>query len=117
MANIYANENYPLPAVEALRQLGHHVLTTREAGNAGQAIPDEDVLAFAIAQQRILVTINRKHFIRLHSQQPQHFGIVVCTFDLDYSGLAQRVHAAISAEPDMSGKLLRVNRPNVLFQP
>lgn len=30
MARLYANENFPLPAVEELRRLGHDVLTTYE---------------------------------------------------------------------------------------
>jgi len=47
MARLYANENFPLPAVEELRRLGHDVLTSYESGRAGQAVPDEDVLAFA----------------------------------------------------------------------
>ena len=47
MARLYSNENFPLPVVEELRQLGHDVLTTLEAGYAGQAISDEAVLDFA----------------------------------------------------------------------
>ena len=35
MARLYANENFPLPVVEELRRLGHEVLTTYEAGDAG----------------------------------------------------------------------------------
>lgn len=111
MATIYANENLPLQVVIELRALNHAVLTTAEAGSAGQAIPDEAVLAFATAEQRVLVTINRKHFIRLHGLQPDHAGIIVCTFDLDYPGLAQRIHVALESESDLRGKLLRVNRP------
>jgi uncharacterized protein DUF5615 len=111
MTALYANENLPLPVVEALRQLGHDVLTTAEGGKAGQAIPDEAMLAFATAERRVLVTLNRKHFIRLHALQPDHAGIVVCTFDLDYTALAQRVHSAILAEPEMTGRLIRINRP------
>lgn len=111
MPLIYANENLPVQVVDALRKLQHDVLTTSEAGNAGKAVPDADVLAFAIQQHRILVTLNRKHFIALHRQNAQHAGIVVCTFDLDYGGLAQRIHDAIAAEPEMEGKLIRVNRP------
>src|SRR5918912_4238193 len=82
MAVLYANENFPLPVVEELRQLGHDVLTTYESGRAGTAIPDDEVLAYSVAEKRILLTINRKHFIRLHRQQPDHIGIIVCTFDL-----------------------------------
>lgn len=111
MAALYANENMPLPVVEALRQLGHDVLTTAESGNAGQAIPDDAVLAFSTTERRVLVTLNRKHFIRLHMLQPGHAGIIVCTFDLDYAALAQRIHDALAAEPEMSGQLVRVNRP------
>ena len=49
MAQFYANENFPLPVVEELRMLGHEVLTTQEAGEAGKSVPDKQVLAFAIA--------------------------------------------------------------------
>lgn len=111
MARLYTNENFPLPAAEELRRLGHDVLTIQEAGNSGRAIPDEQVLAFAKAQQRVVVTLNRKHFWRLHQERPDHAGIVACTFDLDFNALAQRVHDALQAEPELAGALLRVNRP------
>jgi hypothetical protein len=45
--------------VELLRNLGHDVLTVQEAGNANQRIPDEQVLAFAVSQERAILTINR----------------------------------------------------------
>jgi hypothetical protein len=111
MPRLYANENLPLPVVDALRQFGHDVITTMESGKAGQAISDEAVLAFALSEQRVLVTLNRKHFIRLHTLQPDHAGIVVCTFDLDYAALAQRIHDALAAEPELRGRLIRINRP------
>jgi len=111
MAQLYANENFPLPVVIELRQFGHDVLTTYESGRAGIALPDEEVLAFAVAEQRVLLTINRKHFIRLHQQNPTHMGIIVSTFDLNFAALALRIHMALEAQPDMSGQLIRVNRP------
>jgi predicted nuclease of predicted toxin-antitoxin system len=112
MTAIYANENFPLPVVEELRRLGYDVLTSRDAGNAGRAVLDEEVLAFAVAQGRALVTINRKHFIRLHRESPSHTGIIVCTYDPDFIGQAARVAAALTAQPDLAGLLLRVNRPS-----
>ena len=111
MARCYANENFPLPTVEVLRHVGHDVLTTADSGRAGQAIPDADVLAFAVAEQRIVLTLNRRHFIRLHQTTPGHAGIVVCTFDPDFAALAQRIHTALEAQPQMVGQLVRVNRP------
>lgn len=112
MALIYTNENFPLPVAEELRRLGHDVLTVQDAGNAGRAIPDESVLAYATERQRALVTLNRRHFIRLHQVAPNHSGIVVCTFDPDFQRQAHLIDASLRAEPQLAGKLLRVNRPS-----
>jgi predicted nuclease of predicted toxin-antitoxin system len=69
MARIYANENFPLPVVEALRDAGHDVVTVAETGKAEQSWPDKDVLDFAVNDDRALLTLNRRHFIRLHSEE------------------------------------------------
>jgi predicted nuclease of predicted toxin-antitoxin system len=111
MARLYADENFPQPVVMELRRLGHEVLTTQEAGKAGQKVPDETVLADACADSRAVLTHNRKDFIRLHSAQPNHAGIIVCTADLDFEGLASRIDTAIRSQPQLSGQLIRVNRP------
>ena len=68
MALLYANENFPIQVVQALRALGHDVLTSAEAGNANQSIPDDSVLAFAAQNQRALLTLNKRDFIRLHAR-------------------------------------------------
>ena len=112
MAALYANENFPRRVVERLRTLGHDVLTTQEAGRAGQAIPDAEVLAFAIQNGRAIVTLNRRDFIRLHREVPGHAGIIVCAEDPDREGQASRIHEAISTCNALAGRLLRVNLPN-----
>ena len=43
MARLYSNENFPFPAVEELRRLGHDVLTVQDAGKANQEIPDDKI--------------------------------------------------------------------------
>lgn len=111
MARLYANENIPVMVVDELRRLGHDVLTTFESGRAGLAIPDDEVLEFSTNENRILITINRKHFIRLHRINSGHTGIIVCTFDLDYIGLARRIHKSIEDQQGMAHQLIRVNRP------
>ncbi len=111
MARFYSNENFPLPVVEALRALGHDVLTVQEAGKANQEIPDDKVLAVASAENRTVLTINRRDFIRLHRQQPQHGGIIVCTADLDFTRQARRIHEAVAKLPSLADQLIRVNRP------
>jgi hypothetical protein len=42
MARLYADEDFPFPVVERLRQLGHDVLTAFEAGQANQGIGDAE---------------------------------------------------------------------------
>ena len=111
MTSIYANENFPLPVVEALRELGHDVLTTQDSGKNNRAIPDSEVLAFAKETGRVLATFNRKHFVYLHNEGNEHAGIIVCTLDPDFQALALRIHQALTQEPDMAGKLVRINRP------
>lgn len=110
MARLYANENFPLPVVETLRQLGHDVLTVSDTGKAEQSMPDEAVLEFATQDDRILLTLNRKHFIRLHKQVADHAGMIVCTFDPDFTGQARRIDEAIHAASIWVGQIVRVNR-------
>ena len=111
MARLYSNENFPIPVVEELRRLGHDVLTIQETGAADTSMTDPEVLAFAQSEDRVVLTLNRRDFIRLHRESQSHSGICVCTFDADFAALAQRIHQALCDEPDMISKLLRVNRP------
>ena len=111
MARLYANENFALPVVLELRRLGHDVLTTHEAGKSEQSIPDDEVLRFAAEEDRAVLTLNRKHFIRLHRAIPNHRGIIACTYDPDFVAQAARIDATILEHPILGGQLLRVNRP------
>lgn len=111
MASFYADENFPLGAVEALRRLGHDVLTALEAGQANRAILDREVLAFATGLGRTVLTLNRWQFIGLHLQMPQHAGIVVCTQDPDLERQAAAIHDAVLGATTLQGVLLRINRP------
>lgn len=112
MACLHSDENFDLRAVAVLQQLGHDVLTAQAAGRAGQKIPDPDVLAFAVAQSRAVLTFNRRHFIRLHHLNPLHAGIIVCTDDNDFLALAARIHQKLLGYADLTGQLIRVYRPS-----
>jgi predicted nuclease of predicted toxin-antitoxin system len=50
--------------------------TCQEAGNANLGIPDNEVLTFAIEQNRVVLTTNRLDFIRLHRHTGAHSGII-----------------------------------------
>ena len=112
MARFLADENFPLPVVEEMRRLGEDTLTLSELGLAGQALPDGDVLKLGIDQKRAILTLNRKHFIRLHLEAPDHTGIVVCTFDSNFEAHAARIREAVNLHDQLDGLLLRVNRPD-----
>ena len=111
MARLYADEQFPFEVVENLICLGHDVLTVQAAGNANLRIPDDRVLDFATTNDRVILTLNRKDFKRLHRYQPNHAGIIICTDDANRSALAERINAAILAELVLSGKLVSVVRP------
>ena len=111
MARLYADENFPRPVVEELRRLGHDLLTCQEAGQAGNQVPDEQVLAFAHGSGRTVLTFDRRDYFRLHRRDPGHSGIIASTYDPDFVALAARIHAAIRSQGELAGQLIRVNRP------
>jgi hypothetical protein len=112
MASLYADEDFSHPVTQRLRQLGHDILTAHEAGQAGQGVQDTSVLAFATAAGRAVLTLNRRHFIRLHAEVSSHAGIIVCSRDNDVVALANRIHQQLQSAPRLRGQLLRVNRPS-----
>ena len=111
MARLYSDEDFDRSAVEKLRSLGHDALTAFEAGNANLGIPDEEVLTFATAENRAVVTFNRYDFIRLHRENPVHAGIVACTRNPDAADLAAKIHAAVEERGGvLENELVRVYR-------
>jgi uncharacterized protein with PIN domain len=112
MAQLYADEQFPYQVVECLRDLGHDILTVQEAGKANAKIPDDEVLEFATSNNRVVLTLNRRDFKRLHRFQPSHAGIIICTDDADRSSLAERINTAILETKILTSKLISVVRPS-----
>ena len=108
----YANENFDLQVVNFLRKYGFDVLTSLEAGNANQRIPDEEVLQFATSQNRTVLTFNRKDFFKLHKKNDNHAGIIACTYDNQYEALADRIKLATIENEPLNKKVIRIYRPN-----
>jgi hypothetical protein len=78
---LYADEDFPFPAILELRRCGHDVLTH-----------------------------NRRHYERLHRQGAGHSGILSATQDPDHPALAARIHSALAGSSP-GRWCLRVNRP------
>lgn len=111
MASLDADEDFPLPAVEALRRRGHDVLTAAEDGRAGRGVSDEAVVGRALDLGRAVLTHNRKHFRNLHNAGQAHGGLVVCTRDIDFGALAERIDTALAGVDGLSGRRIPVVRP------
>jgi hypothetical protein len=69
-------------------------------------------LARATELERVVLTLNRKDFKRLHKQNSNHAGIIICTEDADRSGQARRISERISKTENLDKQLVRVYRPN-----
>jgi hypothetical protein len=74
------------------------VLTSFEADHANRAVSDETVFAFAASENRILLTLNRRHFLRLHPQEKtSHAGIAACMYDPNFHPQAHNIDIALSS--------------------
>ena len=82
-------------------------MTAAEAGLANQGTTDTEVLAFAASQGRVVLTMNRRDFRRLHLAAAAHEGIVLCSRS-GPDDLAQRVHHAIEASGPLAGRCVNV---------
>jgi hypothetical protein len=112
MARLYSNENFAIDFVLILRSLGHDVLTSYEAGQANQGIPDDEVLTFATANDRIIITFNRDDFVNLHRLGINHAGMIVCKDDRDYAGQAQALQKWLLETVRLGDRCLRVKKQN-----
>lgn len=55
---LLANENFPAPSVQHLRDTGYNVTAVAEGGGG---LKDPEVLALAVAEQRWIVTFDRDY--------------------------------------------------------
>jgi|SRR5882724_12706475 len=68
----YLDEHIPRAVAEGLRRRGLHVLTVQESKRTG--LSDTAQLAFALAEQRVLITMD-SDFLILASRGVAHAGI------------------------------------------
>jgi predicted nuclease of predicted toxin-antitoxin system len=110
----YSNENFPIVMVHLLRAEGHDVLTSYEAGQANQRIPDDQVLHYATATNRILITENRQDFIDLHRNTTNHPGIIIFKSDRDYAGKIKAMTDFLAEDgQSLENRLIRIKKQNM----
>ncbi len=110
--SFYSNENFALDMVNILRSLGYHVITSYDAGQANQGIPDDRVLTYATRNGLILITFNRDDFIKLHQSGLKHAGIIICKTDRDYQGQMTKLHEYLQNQTILTNRLIRIKKQN-----
>ena len=73
--NFFADECVYKVTVDLLRSWEHSVITVQDAGLAGK--PDEEILAYAISHERVLITIDMDFSNIRHYPPTAHKGIIV----------------------------------------
>jgi hypothetical protein len=119
MAALYADEQFPRRVTDRLRRLGHDVRTVQQTNQSkfGDARTDEEVLSWAMSEQRAVLTLNRKDFLKLHGECPWHYGMIICTVIPGDDGktLAKKIDESIKdhlrEHGTLKGSLLRVTQP------
>ena len=94
-----------------LRQRGIDAVSVHEIGRANLEIPDEDQLAFATQQGRVLVTFNRRDYETLSGRWSAdgqtHAGILWCSEQTvtrrDIGGLVRALEAAAGRYESLAG--------------
>jgi predicted nuclease of predicted toxin-antitoxin system len=109
---LLANENFPLDAVEALRNDGHDVAWIR-ADTPG--ITDVEVLARARNENRILITFDKDFGeLAFHAKLPADCGIILFRITLaSPSHVARFVVTAINSRADWQGSFAVVEDARV----
>jgi len=111
-----AHENFPGAAVAALQVAGHDVIWVRIAG---PGTSDRDVLAWAVREERVLLTFD-KDFGELArgSGLPRTCGIVLFRTPLPKPGdVGQLLADLISARDDWAGHFALIEPGRIRMRP
>ena len=107
MIRFHLDENVDHAAAQGLRQRGIDVTTSTDAGLIGAT--DEAQLAFALAEQRVLVTHDRD-ILRLHAAGAKHSGIAYCHLEARLIGEIIRnlclINDCLTIEESVASSLL-----------
>lgn len=111
-----ANENFPLVAVEALRQQGHDILWIRIEAPGSR---DVTVLEMAQAEERILLTFDRDFGeLAFRVGLPATIGIILFRLKMTSSArVSEIVVAALASRSDWAGNFSVVEEDRIRMRP
>ncbi len=115
---LLANENFPGPAVHALRSAGHDVLWAR-TDMAGQ--PDQEILERAQQDQRVLLTFDKDFGdLAFRWGLPAECGVILFRIGIPSPDVAARravAEFAARADADWAGKFAVIEDYRVRIRP
>ena len=110
--NLLVDENLHVLTAGLLRSAGHDVVSVLEISPGAS---DAEVLAYAVAERRILVTLDKQDFGELiyRDRLPAPPGVLVFRLpDIPAEGLPYYIAGAIAARNDWPGSFWRINQKN-----
>ena len=116
MMRLLANENVPGAAVRALRVRDHDVLWVREEAPGSD---DPTVLARAVAERRVLLTLDKDFGeLAFGARLPAECGVVLCRIQPEGpDALARAIVAALESRSDWPGHFAVVEMDRVRIRP
>lgn len=115
MSKFYADENIRIQMVQEMRAKGLDVQTSPEANNDG--ITDPEQLDYATSQNRIILTDNRRDFIKLHNDGQEHAGIFSYKpHSLSVEQATARTHYVSEQVSDMQNTHVRINEGDWMIE-
>jgi predicted nuclease of predicted toxin-antitoxin system len=113
---LLANENFPLDAVEALRQSGHDIVWIR---TESPGIDDQQVLAIAQVEQRLLLTFDKDFGeLAFRAQLPAKSGIILFRISTPSSvEVAEVVTNILNSRTDWSGHFSVITDRRIRMRP
>ena len=114
---LLVDENLPAPTTELLRSAGHDVASVLEIS---PGVSDAEVLAYAVEERRILVTLDKQDFGGLiyRDRLPAPPAVLVFRLpDIPAEGLPYYIAGAIAARNDWPGSFWVINQKNARFRP
>ena len=119
MIRLLADNAFPSPVIFELRHLGHDILGLEETGRLSRWSSDNEVLAVARDTGRVLLTLDHKSFTKSFTYQTfphsPHPGVIICTFDRNFVGLANRIHVVLLGRAGLDGQVIRIGRQRTVF--
>lgn len=100
MLRYFFDEHVKEPIADQLKRRGIDVLTAKDAGRANQEIPDDEQLAFAVSQGRVLVTADRDFTTLAYTCTP-HEGVILLQREVAIGRYVEYLEAvALIVDPD-----------------